>query len=221
MYQNGKNISFTDRSVGSVNSFLNSVSKSEPLTDEQEYALWLRIRQGDRQARDQLISANLRYVVAVAKRYVPSGTPLEDLIMAGCEGIVKAADRFDATRGCRFITFATWSIESEIHKAAYDYLRHDVASLDAPLSSDDEDSSTLGDRLETTSAKAPDWDLHYNDAVSRLCQHADQRLCGAGALVVDLHQMLWQGYSTSDFARKHHLNDRQMKHLFHILREAA
>ena len=218
MYQNGKNISFTDRSVGSVNSFLSSVSKSEPLTLEQEYALWLRMRQGDNQARDQLISANLRYVVAVAKRYVPSGTSLEDLIMAGCEGIVKAADKFDATRGFRFITFATWSIESEVRKAAYDHLRHNVASLDAPLSSDDEDSSTLGDLLEATSTNAPDWNLHYDDAVSQLSSHADKHLCGAGTLVAELHQMLQQGYAISDFARKHHLSERQLSHFLDMLR---
>lgn len=102
MYQNGRNITFTDRSNSCVDMFLKDIRKSQPLTNKQEYDLWLLMRQGNKQARDKFVLANLRYVVTVAKKYLASGTSFEDLIMAGSLGITKAADKFDANRGSSF-----------------------------------------------------------------------------------------------------------------------
>lgn len=120
MYQNGKNISFTDRSNGSVDMFLHDIRYSEPLTTAEEYDLWQLMRQGNEHARNQLINSNLRYVVTIAKKYLISGTAFEDLLMAGSLGITLAADLFDASLGYRFISYATWYIESEIRKVAYE-----------------------------------------------------------------------------------------------------
>ena len=221
MYQNGKNIIFTDRSVDSVNSFLRIASRSQPLTYSEEYELWVRIRQGSQKAREQLVNANLRYVVKVAKKYLVSKAPFEDLLMAGCEGIIKAADRFDATLGFRFISYATKYIENEVRKTAYDHLRHDASSLDEPVDVEKKDGDNQIDFLYAEPCDAPDWALCYEDAFSYLKERADKRLHGAGSLLNDLYQMLQNGYTTSDFAHKHHLNSHQMKHLLSIFREEA
>lgn len=221
MYQNGKNIIFTDRSVDSVNSFLRIASKSKPLTNSEEYELWTRIRQGSQKAREQLVNANLRYVVKVAKKYLVSKAPFEDLLMAGCEGIIKAADRFDATLGFRFISYATKYIEKEVRKTAYDHILHDASSLDEPVDAEKEGRTHLVDMLSAYPNDASDWTLCYEDTFSYLKERADRRLQGAGSLLNDLYQMLQDGYTTSDFARKHHLNSHQMKHLLSIFREEA
>ena len=221
MYQNGKNITFTDRSVGSVNNFLGSLSKQKPLTNEEEYDLWSHMCQGSKQARERLICSNLRYVVTVAKEYLASKAPFEDLIMAGCEGIIKAVDKFDATLGFRFISFATWYIESEIRKTAYDYIRHNADSLDDSVYAGVESGATWIDFLPADRHEAPDWSLRYYDTLTSLANRADKRLYGAGKLIVNLHKMLQKGYTTSDFVRKYRLTDRQMGRLLGILREEA
>lgn len=221
MYKNGKNIAFTDRSINSVNSFLRDISKSKPLTKAEEYALWHRMQQGSLQARNQLICANLRYVVTVAKKYFPAKAVFDDLIMAGCEGIIKAADKFNATFGFRFISFATWFVESEICKAAHDYTRHNVISLDKHMDMNDEESSTFGDTLSDSAQEAPDWDLRTKDALYCLKARADKCMYGAGELAGDLYKMLQNGYTTSDFARKHHLSKKEMSRLFDILQKEA
>ena len=168
MYLNGKNISFTDRSVDSVNNFLNLIRKSNPLTNEQEHDLWLRMQQGSSSAREQLIFNNLSYVVSVAKKYLASKSPFEDLIMAGCEGIVKACNRFDGSYGVRFISFATWYIENEIRKEADGYTRNHHDSLDEPISLDDDSSMTRIENIPTSISESTDWNLRYLDCLNNL-----------------------------------------------------
>jgi len=219
MYQNGKNISFTDRSVGSVNSFLKSISTSKPLTTEEENDLWLRMQKGCWQARQELIKANLPFVVAIAKRYYGSKAAFEDLIMAGCEGIVIAVDKFDATRGNRFITYAKWYIENEIRNTAYDYMRHDIISLDEAIDTNDEHGTARVDHLASCASEAPDWGLRYNDSLAHVKSCANKRLYGSGELIADLHNMLQNGYTISDFARKHYLNDQKLTIILNILQE--
>lgn len=221
MYQNGKNIIFTDRSVGSVDNYLRSISKSKPLTNEEEYELWVRMRQGCQCARNQLVSANLRYVVSIAKKYLASKTAFEDLISAGNEGLVKAVDKFDATYGVRFISFATWYIKNEIRKTAYDYIHHNSLSLDEPADVEKKDGDSQIDFLYAEPCDASDWNLCYEDTFSCLKERADKRLHGAGRLLNDLCRMRQNGYTTTDFVRKHHLNSHQMKHLLSIFREEA
>ena len=219
MYINGKNISFTDRSVRSVDLFLRYVKATTLLTTEQEYNLWALMRQGDSRARNQLIEANLRFAVSVAKRFLPSGASFEDLIQAGCEGLVRAADKFDASLGYRFISYATWFVKNEVSKAAYDYIEHHVESLDAPIN--DDDDKTYADFLRCSPCESTDWNLRYREALETLKRQAEERQYGLGKLTAELHQMLIDGYTTADFAKRHHLNEQKMLHILSILREEA
>ncbi len=218
MYRNGKNITFIDRSVECVNLYLHNIRKAKPLTNEAEYELWLSMQQGSSSAREQLIFANLPYVVSVAKKYLPSGAALEDLIQAGNEGLVRAVDKFDASLGYRLISFATWFIENEVHKAAYEYIRHDADSLDESIT-EDKDDEARSNFVKAHPSQSADWNLRYRDALQALKQRLEKRQFGLGRLVGELHQMLLDGYTTSDFARKHRLNERQMNHLFTLIRE--
>lgn len=221
MYQNGKNITIIDHTIHSVEAINDSLRKCKPLTTEQEYDLWLRTQQGDRQACDSLIEANMPYAMRIAKQYMPSGALLEDLFQAGCEGLVLAAHKFDASRGYRFISFATWFVENEVHKAAYDYIDHHVSSLDEPIDSDEEDGKTRIDDLASYPSQSADWNLRYVDTLNALKRQLDERQYGFGRLVGELHHMLCNGYSTSDFARRHRLTESQMNRLLTMLREEA
>ena len=216
-----KRIIFTDRSIRSVDTFLREIEHSKPLTSEEEYNLWSHMQNGSRSAREQLIFANLRFVVSVAKSFLPSGAAFEDLIQAGNEGLVQAVDKFNATLGFRFISFATWFVKNEVRKAAYNYIRHNHTSLDAPISSDEADGDTRIDRLYAHPCQYADWNLRYRDALEDLKNRMDRRFYGLGSLVGQLHQMLLEGYTTSDFARRHRLNEQQMNRLLTILREEA
>ena len=221
MYQNGRNIIFTDRSNGSVAMFLRDIRNSQPLTNEQEYDLWLLMRQGNRRARDKFIRANLGYVVTVAKKYLPSGTAFEDLIIAGSVGITRAADMFDASLGFRFISYATWYIESEIRKTAYDHLRHKsgTVSLDEPIYADKDDSETLSSRLPSSMDVSPDWHVRYDDTLHALKCGLDKRYWqGMGEMLDDYLSMMERGLTTADFARKHRLNDQQMRRFLEMVR---
>ena len=212
---------FTDRSIDSVNSFLREISHFKPLTTEEEYKLWSLIQQGDEKAGEQLVLANLRYAVMVAKDYLRSNAPFEDLIQAGGEGLIKAVKTYDASRGYRFITYATWFVENEVRKFAKDYCLHNSESLDKPAFVDEEDGPTDMDNVYAWSNQSADWNLRYQDALFELKNRAEKRQCGFYALTADLHQMLIDGYSIADFARKNHLNKKQMAHFLAILREEA
>ena len=221
MYRNGKNITFTDRSNGSVAMFLNDIRQSEPLTTTEERELWHSMRQGCAQARDRLIYANLRYVVAIAKKYLASGAALEDLLMAGSLGITKAADKFDASLGYRFISFATWYIECEVRKTAYDHLKHNgtTVSLDKPIYADDDDSDTIMSCLPSTSNASPDWQVRYDDTLNALKGGLDKHYWqGTGEMLDDYLAMMEKGFTTADFARKYHLSDQQMRRFLEMVR---
>ena len=168
------------------------------------------MQQGNLRARARLIESNMRYVVSVAKLFLPSGAALEDLILAGCEGLTKAADKFDGSLGYRFISFATWHVKNEIRKTAYDHMKHNHVSLDEPLDSEDERGATRLDNLADGYSQSPDWDIRYAEALDSMASRADKHLCGAGRLVTALHQMLQEGYTTSDFASSvnHHPQDQ-------------
>lgn len=106
--------SITNRDSRSVDKYLQDIGKAAPITAEQEVLLAQRIRQGDQHALNQLVTANLRFVVSVAKQYQSQGIPLSDLINEGNIGLMKAAGRFDETRGFKFISYAVWWIRQSI-----------------------------------------------------------------------------------------------------------
>jgi RNA polymerase primary sigma factor len=107
----------TQHDTASLDLYLRDIASSEPLTSKREVELAERIRKGDLRARDQLVSANLRFVVSVAREYLSHGVPLADLISAGNMGLMTAADRFDGTRGFKFISYAVWWIRQAIHQS--------------------------------------------------------------------------------------------------------
>lgn len=111
------NYGITDRSNESVNKYLTEVNKKEMISPEQEVELAQRIRKGDERAVTQLVEANLRFVVSVAKQYQNRGMPLSDLIEEGNLGLIKAANMFDETRGFKFISYAVWWVRQAIHQA--------------------------------------------------------------------------------------------------------
>lgn len=101
----------------SLRSYFADIAASKPLSAAEEVALGERILAGDQQARDQLVQANLRFVVEVAKQYRFRGLSLTDLISAGNMGLIRAAERFDPTRGFKFISYAVWWIRQAITQA--------------------------------------------------------------------------------------------------------
>lgn len=109
--------SITNRESQSLEKYLHEIGKQELLSAEEEVVLAVRIRQGDHNAVDKLTMANLRFVVSVAKQYQNQGMGLPDLINEGNVGLIKAAQRFDETRGFKFISYAVWWIRQSIMNA--------------------------------------------------------------------------------------------------------
>jgi len=113
----------TNRESKSIDQYFLEIGKYDLLTPREEIELAIKIRNGDRAAQDKLVSANLRFVVSVAKMYQNQGLSLGDLINEGNIGLVKAAQRFDETRGFKFISYAVWWIRQGIMSAIADQSR--------------------------------------------------------------------------------------------------
>ncbi|MCK7590385.1 RNA polymerase sigma factor RpoD/SigA [Subsaxibacter sp. CAU 1640] len=113
----------TNRESKSLDKYLQDISKLPLITADEEVELAQRIRQGDQVALDKLATANLRFVVSVAKQYQNQGLTLPDLINEGNAGLVKAAKRFDETRGFKFISYAVWWIRQAILQALAEQAR--------------------------------------------------------------------------------------------------
>ena len=103
--------------------YFDDIASSKPLSREVEVALAARIQDGDQSARDELIQANLRFVIDVAKNYQHRGLSLPDLICAGNIGLITAAERFDGTKGYKFISYAVWWIKQSILQTIADHSR--------------------------------------------------------------------------------------------------
>ncbi|RMG85419.1 MAG: sigma-70 family RNA polymerase sigma factor [Candidatus Dadabacteria bacterium] len=110
-------------SASSMALYLKDIRKTRLLTPQEEIELALRIEKGDDAARRRMIESNLRLVVKIAKRYVNRGLPFLDLIEEGNVGLIKAVERFKASKGCRFSTYATWWIRQSIERALTNQVR--------------------------------------------------------------------------------------------------
>ncbi len=113
----------TSRESVALDKYLNDISKIDLLTPEEEANLARRIREGDEEALEKMTKANLRFVVSVAKQYQNQGLSLSDLINEGNVGLMKAAKRFDETKGFKFISYAVWWIRQSILSAIVEYSR--------------------------------------------------------------------------------------------------
>ena len=115
--------SITNRESESLDKYLQEIGKEEMISTEEEVELAQRIRKGDKKALEKLTKANLRFVVSVAKQYQNQGLSLADLINEGNVGLIKAAEKFDETRGFKFISYAVWWIRQSILQAIADQSR--------------------------------------------------------------------------------------------------
>ena len=115
--------SITNRESASLEKYLQEIGRVPLISPEEELQLTMQIKNGDKKALDKLVKANLRFVVSVAKQYQGQGLSLPDLINEGNIGLIKSVERFDNTRGFKFISFAVWWIRQSIIKALADHAR--------------------------------------------------------------------------------------------------
>ena len=142
--------SITNRETASLDKYLQDIGKEELISADEEVLLAQRIRQGDQLALEKLCKANLRFVVSVAKQYQNQGLSLPDLINEGNLGLIKAAQRFDETRGFKFISYAVWWIRQSILQALAEQSRIVRLPLNqvGSLNKIKKESSRLEQRLE-------------------------------------------------------------------------
>jgi RNA polymerase primary sigma factor len=177
----------------STTQYMREIKKLPTLTKEQEVALAEKIQAGDTRATNELVSSNLRFAIQVAKQYQGMGLQLEDLIGFANVGLFEAAQRFDAKRGVKFITFAVWYIRAELQKALNDLSRtvripshrtateeYSTKSISTPVG-DDENKETYADRfLEAEATRSTrdraDMTFDINRALSQLKPKQEEAL---------------------------------------------
>lgn len=147
---------YNDNSDENVDAYFKEISESVPLSREREAELARRIKEGDTDARDELVTANIKFVVSMAKRFRNYGVQFSDLIADGNIGLMKAAEKFDPECGTRFITYAAWWIRDSIQQGidryrgsddanSYEDVDDEVASRSV-LDSSEYIDSDMGDR---------------------------------------------------------------------------
>lgn len=114
-----KKVIFTDRSDSLLTSYLKDISKYKILDANEVTNLIIEAQKGDNIAREKVVKANLRFVVTIAKQFQNRGIPLMDLISSGNEGLLKSIDKYDATRGVTFLSYAVWWIRQSIYNSIY------------------------------------------------------------------------------------------------------
>ena len=168
-----------------LNKYLDEIGREQLLSEEQEARLSARILQGDERARNRLIEANLRFVVVIARQYQGQGLSMEDLVSEGNLGLMKAARKFDATRGLRFVNYAVVFIRQQIEKAVRkesDEQRVEstrdgqTRSVDAPLGSK-ANVSLLSVLVNADSPQADQrvYNASLEDAIERSLQTLNER----------------------------------------------
>jgi RNA polymerase primary sigma factor len=204
----------TNRETPSLDTYLHEIGKIDLITVEEEVDLTKKIHKGDLIARDRLVNANLRFVVSVSKQYQHQGLSLSDMINEGNLGLIKAAERFDETRGFKFISYAVWWIRQSILKRTITVLEQkyerepttleisqalelapaDVKeaiknigwyiSMDAPFAQDEE--GNMYDVLLSEDASSPDKEL-LTDSLRKEIERALDTLTRREAAIIRLY----------------------------------
>ena len=211
---------FTDRSVRSVNLLLKEIKKYPLLSKEEECSLWERMQNGSKSAREKLICCNLRYVVTMAKKYLWSGIALEDLINTGAVGLTMAADRFDATRGHRFLSYGIWYVESELKKAVTGHWPYkQMCSLDVPDDPrDGGGGATLLDLIPSDRVKAPDWAVTYLSELAAAKERVRKQFFDEAASIFEEAVIIKnKGLFISDLSKKHGVSESDVKNLLRLI----
>jgi RNA polymerase primary sigma factor len=178
----------------STTQLMREIRKLPTLTKDQEASLAKRVKQGDRTAVNALVESNIRFAIQVAKQYQGMGLELEDLIGFANIGLFEAAERFDSTKGVKFITFAVWYIRAELQKALNDLSRtvripshrtsteeYSVKSISAPVG-DDENTETYADRYLVADAVVStrdkkDFQFELSRALNQIKPKQAEALC--------------------------------------------
>jgi len=188
---------YTDLDSLSLRRYLQDISKVKLLSSEKEEKLCRLIRAGDREAMNTLIKANLRFVVSVSKQYQNRGLSLQDLINEGNLGLLKAAGRFDETRGFKFITYAVWWIRQSIQQAVNEQSR--IVRLPVNQISSKEKISKAFHKLEQNLQREPTIDeLAEFTGISRKIVEDSLNLSGTGvSLDTPSNNQEWTGLYNS------------------------
>ena len=190
----------TDDCSNSIKMYLREIGKVALLSAEEEIALAKRIEAGDEEAKKQLVEANLRLSVSVAKRYIGCGIPLLDLIQEGNIGLIKAAEKYDYTKGFRFSTYATWWIKQSISRAIADQSKtiripaHIVESVNKLRKVQREMTAALGKEptnkqlaiaMKVDEKTIAEWFSYMGDTTSLDVQVGDEEDTTIGSLIED------------------------------------
>lgn len=190
----------TDDCSNSIKMYLREIGKVALLSAEEEIALAKRIEAGDEEAKKQLVEANLRLSVSVAKRYIGCGIPLLDLIQEGNIGLIKAAEKYDYTKGFRFSTYATWWIKQAISRAIADQSKtiripaHIVESVNKLRKVQREMTAALGKEptnkqlavaMKVDEKTIAEWFSYMGDTTSLDIQVGDEEDTTIGSLIED------------------------------------
>ncbi len=192
----------TNRETDSLDKYLHDIGKVDLITAEEEVALAQRIKQGEEAALEKLVKANLRFVVSVSKQYQNQGLSLPDLINEGNLGLIKAAQRFDETRGFKFISYAVWWIRQSILQALAEQSRIVRLPLNK-IGSLNKINKALS-RLEQENERAPDEGeiaalLEISeDEVKESFRHAGRHISMDAPLIQDEDNTLYDVLGTDE-----------------------
>jgi RNA polymerase primary sigma factor len=176
--------SITNRESRSIEVYLQEIGKITALTEEEEAEMARRKKQGDQQALNRLIEANLKFVISVAKQYQGRGLSLGDLISEGNYGLIKAAQRFDETKGFKFISYAVWWIRQQILQALAE--QGQIVRLPLNVVSTFNKCSKAYRTFEQENSRSPSGDeLAYNFQISKKEVNAFYRVINSKAISLD------------------------------------
>ena len=213
--KNCKIVTFTDCSTDTMKNILATLRKYKPLTKEEEYTLWERMRDGSAAARERLINANLRFVLSRAKQFDWTGMELEDLFQIGVLGLTEATDRYDASTGNTLISYAVWWIDCELKKAVTNHLKYSTKlHLEDKAFAVDDCDLTLQDMQVADYEYDADWDIRYDTAFKEIKAMVEKKFFAEAANLWEDHLVMRElGYTMSDVAKRYNVTEERAKEL--------